>query len=73
MVTGLVTQLTEAATAAIANERASLESPVGRVRGVTIELVLTTQGQVHEAVCYVERRTQGGALLTRHMEKGSAA
>jgi hypothetical protein len=73
MVTGLVTQLTEAATAAIANERASLESAVGHVRGVTLELVLTTQGQVHEAVCYVERRTQGGALLARHTGRGSAA
>ena len=70
--TDLVIRLIEAATAAIANERPSLESPVGHVRGVTIELVLSSQGQVHEAVCYVERRTQGGALLKRQTGKGAA-
>ena len=73
-IVALVQCLTDAATAAIANERPALESPVGHVRGVTIKLVLTGAGQVHEAVCYVERRTQAGALLARHMgRKGSAA
>ena len=67
----LVTRLTDAATA-IANERPALESPVGPVRGVTIELVLTSQGQVHEAVCYVERRTSVGALLGRYAGKRGA-
>jgi hypothetical protein len=71
--TDLVTRLTEAAAAAIANERPSLESPVGHVHGLTIELVLTGAGQVHEAVCYVEWRTQGGALLARHIRKEPAA
>ena len=72
--TDLVARLTEAATAAIANERPSLENPAGHVRGVTIELMLTSAGQIHEAVAYVERRTQAGALLARHTgKKGSAA
>ena len=71
--TDLVTRLTEAATAAILNERPSLESPVGHVRGVTLELVLSSQGQVTEATRYVERRTQGGALLARHIRKEPAA
>lgn len=66
-------RLIRAAEAAIRNERASLESPVGHVRGVTIELVLTGAGQVHEAVCYVERRTSGGALQARHIRRGAVA
>jgi hypothetical protein len=72
MVTDLVTQLTEAATAAIANERASLESPVGHVRGVTIELTLSGAGQIHEAICFIERRTAAGALLGRHIKREPA-
>ena len=71
--TDLVTRLTEAAAAAIANERPGLESPVRHVRGVTIELVLTSQGQVHETICYVERRTGAGALLARHTGRGAVA
>ena len=63
--TDLVQRLTDAATAAIENERPSLEHPVGKVAGVTIELVIDGAGQVREAVAYVERRTQGGALLGR--------
>ena len=46
---------------------------MGRVRGVTIELVLTGAGQVREAVSYVERRTAGRALLARHTGKRGAA
>ncbi len=69
----LVQRLTDAATAAIANERPSLEHPVGRVVGLTLELVIDGAGQVREAVCYVERRTQGGALLARHIRKEPAA
>ena len=42
--TDLEEQLVQAAEAAIRNERPSLESPVGHVRGVTIELVLTGAG-----------------------------
>ena len=40
----------------------------------TVELVIDGADQVHEAVAYVERRTQGGALLARDEgKKGSAA
>jgi hypothetical protein len=70
--TDLVQRLTEAATPAIENEAPALKSPVGHVRGVTVELVLTSVGQMLEAVAYVERRTQGGALLARHT-KGAGA
>jgi hypothetical protein len=66
----LVSRLTEAAEAAIRNERPALEHPAGHVRGVTIELMLTSTGQVHEAACYVERRTSGAALLDRQQAKG---
>jgi hypothetical protein len=72
-VSDLVQRLTEAARLAIENEAPALTSPVGHVRGVTIELVLTSAGQVHEAVAYVERRTSAGALLARHVTKEPAA
>lgn len=65
----LVTRLQEATAAAIANETPALTHPVGKVVGLTIELVLDGGGQVREAVCYVERRTQGGALLGRNARR----
>jgi hypothetical protein len=71
--TDLEERLVQAAVAAIRNERPSLESPVGRVAGLTIELVIDGAGQVRESVAYVERRTAGGALLARHPARGSAA
>jgi hypothetical protein len=69
----LVRRLTDAAAAAIVDERPALENPRGHVRVVTIELVLTGAGQVHEAGCYVERRAAGGALLARHTGEGAEA
>jgi hypothetical protein len=71
--TDLEERLVQAAVAAIRNERPSLESPVGRVAGLTIELVIDGAGQVREPVAYVERRTAGGALLARHTGRGSAS
>jgi hypothetical protein len=65
-------RLVQAAAAAIANERQALESPVGHVRGITLELVLTSAGQVHEATCYIERRTAAGALMARYAGKRGA-
>ena len=64
--TDLVETLIEAVASAIRNQQTALKSPVGHVRSVTVELVLTSAGQIHEAVCYVERRTAAGALLSRH-------
>ena len=69
----LVQRLTDAATAASANERPALESPVGRFVGLTVELVLDGAGQVREAICYVERRMAGGALLARQTGRGAVA
>ena len=70
----LVAHITDAAAAAILSERPSFENPAGQVRGVTVELTLTPAGQVSEAHVYVERRTQGGALLARQTgNKGTAA
>lgn len=71
--TDLVTRLQTAAAAAIENETPALTHPVGRVVGLTIELVIDGAGQVRESVAYVERRTAGGALLARHMGKKGAA
>ena len=67
----LVERLTEAAAEAAANERPSLEHPIGHVRGVTIELTISSTGQIHECLVYVERRTSAGALLARHVKKGA--
>ena len=69
----LVTRLQEAARLAIANERPSLEHPVGRVVGLTLELVIDGAGQVRESIAYVERRTSAGALLGRYAGKKGAA
>jgi hypothetical protein len=69
----LADRLADAARAAVLNERPSIEHPAGGVRGITVELVLTSAGQLHEAVAYVERRSRGSALLERHTAKGPAA
>jgi hypothetical protein len=66
---GLVRRLIEAAALAIANERPSLEHQNGHVRGVTLELVLSSSGQVSEAICYVERRPKAASLLARYTGK----
>ena len=63
--TDLVTRLTEAVAAAIANEHPAPKHPVGRVRDVTIELVIDGAGQVRESVAYIERRTAGAGLMCR--------
>src|SRR5688572_27013950 len=62
----LLARLQAAASAAIENERPGLEHPVGRVVGLTIELVIDSAGWVCKSVAYVERRTAGGASLARH-------
>ncbi len=66
----LVTRLVDAASAAIANERPSLEHAPATVGGVTIELTITRDGQVKDAITYVERRAHAGALLARHLPGG---
>ena len=58
--TDLVTRLTEAAAAAIANERPSLEHDANRLRGVTLELTVANNGAVIEGTCYVERKVKLG-------------
>src|SRR6266498_3825382 len=62
----LVEKLTEAATAAIRNERPSLEHQPETVKGLTVEIVVGKDGRPGDVVVYLERRTQGGALLGRH-------
>ena len=54
--TDLVTRLQEAAAAAIANERPTLEHRPEQVKGITLELELSRAGQVVEATCYVQRQ-----------------
>ena len=56
--TDLITRLTDAATAAIANERQSLAYEPHRLRGIVLELRIDGKGAVVEGVCYVERRTR---------------
>ena len=68
--TSLADRLADAARAAVLNERPSLEHPDGGIRGVTVELTLTGAGQLHEATCYVERRSKGPALLARQVRAG---
>jgi hypothetical protein len=54
-VSGLVERLTEAATVAIANERASLEHAPGLIRRFTIDLALANNGAVIDATTRLER------------------
>ncbi len=54
----LVTRLTEAAAAAIANERQGLEYDQYRIKGIHIELEVANNGRVIEGTCYVERRVK---------------
>ena len=54
----LVQRLTEAATAAIANERPALEHRPDTIRGVTVEVTLGKAGGLADVVVYVERRTK---------------
>jgi len=63
--TDLVERLQEAALAAIANETPALTHRPETVKGLTIELVLRSDGALAEAIAYVERRTRAGALLGR--------
>ena len=52
-----------AAEAAIRNERLVLSHRPEQVRGLTLELTITRDGQVKEAIVFTERRTQAGALM----------
>ncbi len=56
----LVARLIEAAAAAIANERPTLEHRPEQVKGITLELELSRAGDVVEATCYVQRQYRVG-------------
>ena len=58
MASDLIACLTEAATAAIANERQSLAYEPHRLRGIVLELRIDGKGAVVEGTCYVERKTR---------------
>jgi hypothetical protein len=62
----LVQRLTEAASAAVCNERQPLAYRPEQVHGITLELTIGSDGQVKEAVMFTERRTADGAWLARH-------
>jgi hypothetical protein len=61
----LIDTLVSASAAAIRDQRRSLSDKPEQVRGVTIELTVSRDGQVKDAVTYVERRANGAALLAR--------
>jgi hypothetical protein len=66
----LIRRCLEAAAAAILNERPALSHAPETVKGLTVELTLKSDGQINEAIVYVERRTTGGALLGRQVKGG---
>jgi len=57
-VSDLTLRLQEAAAAAIADERPSLEHEPARLRGIHIELEVRNNGAVIEGRCWVERATR---------------
>ena len=59
----LVSQLQEAARAAIENERPALGYRPETIRDLTVEVTLGRAGGLADVVVYVERRTSAGALL----------
>ncbi len=71
--TDLEERLVQAAEAAIRDQRQSLSHKPEQVRGITLELTVGRDGQVKEAISYVERRASAGALLGRHVRKEPAA
>ena len=56
----LVERLQEAAAAAIADERPSLEYDQHHVTGICIELEIANGGAVIDGRCWVERRVKAG-------------
>jgi hypothetical protein len=61
-VSDLVTRLTEAATAAIENERQALGYRPETIRGLTVEVTLGPSGGLKDAIVYIERRTKADQL-----------
>ena len=59
----LVGSLTTAALAAIRDQRQTLTYKPEQVRGLTVELTVGQDGQVKDAVTFVERRARADALL----------
>src|SRR5688500_8935023 len=59
----LVDHLVTASEAAIRDQQQSLTHKPEQVRGVTIELTVSRDGQVKDAITYVERRANADALL----------
>jgi hypothetical protein len=55
---GLVERLTEAAAAAIADERPGLEYEPERLRGIVLDLSVNSAGIVTEGTVYVERQVR---------------
>jgi hypothetical protein len=59
-------RLVMAATAAIRNERQGLGYRPEQIKGITLELTVGRDGQVKEAISFVERRAHAGALMDRY-------
>jgi hypothetical protein len=69
----LADRLADAARAAVLDQRPSIEHPAGGLRGLTVELIVSSSGQLVEAIAFTERRSKGPALLARHTGKGPSA
>ena len=52
----LVQRLAEAAAAAIANERPSLEHQPNQLRGIMLEIEISNGGAVLDATCHVTKK-----------------
>jgi hypothetical protein len=65
----LVQRLQHAALVSIEDLRPDLERDPSSVRSATIELTVGRDGQIKEAITFVERRVHAGALLDRYVGK----
>jgi hypothetical protein len=59
----LIEAIVDAAAAAIRNQAPTLTYKPEQVRGLTVELTVGRDGQVKDAITFVERRARADALL----------
>jgi len=59
----LTERLVAAAAAAIADQHRDLARDPGSLKGITVELTVSTRGQVVAGTCYTERRVSVDKLL----------
>lgn len=70
----LADKVLAAVVAAVEDVRPDLERDSRSIRGVTVEVTLTTNGAINDALTYLERRKPAaGAVLDRHAARSGGS